>query len=65
MRGKAFLELSYHTPLQQVNREKIANAYNRGDKKVKYLLLKEEEIKILKKWGYVINKTKNKYEVEI
>jgi len=65
MGSKAFLELSYHTPLQQVNREKIANAYNRGDKKVKYLELKEEEIKTLEKWGYIINKRKNKYEVEI
>ena len=65
MGSKAFLELSYHTPLQQVNREKIANAYNRGDKKVKYLQLNEEEIKTLEKWGYIINKRKNKYEVEI
>ncbi len=65
MRGKSFLELSYHTPLQQVNREKIANAYNRGDKKVKYLKLKEEEIRILEKWGYIITKTKNNHEVEI
>lgn len=63
MDSKAFLELSYHSPLQQVNREKIADAYNRGDKKVKYLELQKEEVKLLKEWGYIVNKTKNKHEV--
>jgi hypothetical protein len=66
MDSKSFLELSYYSPLRQSVREKIASAYNKGDKKAKYLDLNDEEISTLKQWGYkVIKNNNNTHEVEV
>ena len=66
MDSKSFLELSYYSPMRQSIREKIASAYNRGDKKAKYLDLNDEEISTLKQWGYKVTRNdRNTYEVEV
>ena len=60
-----FKHITYHTPLSEKVRERIAKAYSKGYDKIVILDISVKDAKALTDLGYTIHHKNNKIEIQL
>ena len=65
MKYTEFKNITYHTPLSEDIREKIAKAYGKGERTVIVNDITIQDAKVLTRLGYNIKHRNNKMEIQL